>query len=85
MVANGDKVPCPGCCVAVIFNLQRYEFQANLHLLTLRGCDMVLGVDWLSTLGLILWDFIKLTMKFTPHTERFSYNGWYLLQLTWRW
>jgi hypothetical protein len=72
MVANGEKVPCPGCYVAVTFNLQRYEFQANLHLLTHGGCDMVLGVDWLSTLGPILWDFIKLTMKFTYHTSRGS-------------
>lgn len=68
MVANGEKVPCLGCCVAIIFSLQGQEFQANLHLLTLGGCDMVLGVDWLSTLGPILWDFIKLTMKFKHHT-----------------
>lgn len=30
---------------------------------------MVLGVDWLSTLGPILWDFIQLTMKFTHQNE----------------
>lgn len=30
---------------------------------------MVFGVDWLSTFGTILWDFIKLTMKFTHHTR----------------
>jgi hypothetical protein len=75
MVANGEKVPCPGCCVAVIFSLQGQEFQANLHLLTLGGCDMVLGVDWLSTLGPILWDFIKLTMKFKHHTREVTLEG----------
>jgi hypothetical protein len=75
MVANGETIPCPGCCVAVAFNLQGYVFQANLHLLTLGGCDMVLGVDWLSTLGPILWDFIKLTMKFTHQTQEVMLQG----------
>jgi hypothetical protein len=32
--------------------------------LTLGGCDIVLGVQWLSTLGPILWDFVKLHMEF---------------------
>lgn len=32
--------------------------------MTLGGCDNVLGVQWLSTLGLILWDFVKLHMEF---------------------
>jgi hypothetical protein len=75
MVANGEKVPCPGCCVAVTFNLQGHEFQANLHLLTLGGCDVVLGVDLLSTLGPILWDFIQLTMKFKHCTREVTLQG----------
>lgn len=64
MIANGDSIPCKGCCMAVSFHLQGMEFKANLHLLTLGGCDVVLGVDWLGTLSPILWDFINLTMKF---------------------
>jgi hypothetical protein len=27
------------------------------------GCDIVLGIEWLSTLGPILIDFKELTMK----------------------
>jgi hypothetical protein len=30
---------------------------------------MVLGVDWLSTLGPILWNFTELTMKFTQQNR----------------
>jgi hypothetical protein len=36
---------------------------------------MVLGVDWLSTLGPVLWDFIKLTMKFTHQTQEVMLQG----------
>jgi len=31
----------------------------------LAGCDIVLGVEWLRTLGLILWDFTHMTMQYT--------------------
>jgi hypothetical protein len=36
---------------------------------------MVLGVDWLSTLGPILWDFAKLTMKFQYHHKEVLLQG----------
>ena len=32
--------------------------------LPLGGCDIALGIQWLRTLGPILWDFEKLTMEF---------------------
>jgi hypothetical protein len=51
------------------------EFKANLHLLTLGGCDVVLGVDWLGTLSPILWDFISLTVKFKHHKQEMLLQG----------
>lgn len=39
-------------------------FVAEAMLIPLCGCDMVLGVQWLSTLGLVKWDFKKLKMEF---------------------
>lgn len=36
----------------------------DVLLIDLGGCDMVLGVQWLTTLGPIYWDFKELLMKF---------------------
>ena len=36
----------------------------DLNVLPLGGCDVVLGTQWLYTLGLIQWDFQHLTMEF---------------------
>ena len=37
----------------------------DFYLLPLRGCDAVLGAQWLQTLGPILWDFQQMWMQFT--------------------
>ena len=34
-------------------------------LIPLESCDMVLGVQWLSQLGTVKWNFKKLQMEFT--------------------
>ena len=52
-VADGAKFPCQGCCKAVLLKLQNCDVWVNLYLLTLGGCDVVLGVDWLRSLGTI--------------------------------
>jgi hypothetical protein len=57
MVTDGATLLCQGQCTAVSIFLQGCSFFATLHLLTLRGCDVVLGVDWLRCLRPILWDF----------------------------
>ncbi|KAJ0025076.1 hypothetical protein Pint_06874 [Pistacia integerrima] len=62
-IANGDNLPCHGCCKAIPIQLLGFQTKATLHLLTLGGY-LVLGVDWLRQLGPILWNFIDLTMQF---------------------
>ena len=42
--------------------IQGHQFFVDLNVLSLGGCDVVLGTQWLSTLGEISWD-LKL-MKF---------------------
>lgn len=37
--------------------LKGYTFGPNLYVLILGGCDKILGVQWLSILGFIQWDF----------------------------
>nr|XP_023885311.1 uncharacterized protein LOC111997457 [Quercus suber] len=62
-VANGNVVRTQGFCSSVPVCIQGVEFGVQFHVLTLGGCDAVLGTQWLSTLGIIQWDFQLLTMK----------------------
>lgn len=43
--------------------------------IALGNCDIVLGVQWLRTLGPITWDFEKLVMQFTLGQKRVTLNG----------
>lgn len=70
-VANGERLPCHGCCKAVTFALYHYDFMANLYSLTLGGCDIVLGVDWLWSLGIVQWNFVDLSMRFLVKGKQF--------------
>ena len=63
-VANGDVIKTQGVCRDVAIQVQGYTFMVQLHALPLGCCEVVLGTHWLSTLGVINWDFKLLTMEF---------------------
>jgi hypothetical protein len=53
-VANGEKLPCLGVFISTPFVIHNTTFSADLIVLPLAGFDMVLGTQWLATLGPIL-------------------------------
>lgn len=63
-VADGTILCSTAICKNLSWEMQGIMFSAEVRLLSLGGCDMVLGIQWLSTLGPILWDFRNLSMQF---------------------
>lgn len=63
-VADGTKIISDAICKQLKWNMQGEDFRADLKLLPLGGCDMVLGIQWLVELEPVLWDFKELTMEF---------------------
>jgi hypothetical protein len=63
-VANGDHVPCPGVYRGATFSINGEAFFGDFFALPLAGYDVVLGTQWLASLGPFLWDFGALTMSF---------------------
>lgn len=52
-----------------------HEFQANLRLLKLRRCDIVLGVDCLRIFSPILFDFYKIKLSFKKDGRMIELKG----------
>jgi hypothetical protein len=57
MVGNGSHLECTGHCPDVPINIQNNLFHISFYLLPIEGADMVLGMEWLRTLGPLAADF----------------------------
>jgi hypothetical protein len=74
-VANGDRIASPGRAMGQRVRIGEEAFDIDLYALPLGEYDMVLGVQWLGTLGPILWDFAKHTMAFKRGAKRVLWRG----------
>jgi len=63
-VANGERISCRGTIRRAEFFVDDELFTADLFVLPLTGDVIVLGTQWLATLGPILWDFSAHKMSF---------------------
>lgn len=64
MVANQEKIECVGQCQALTIIIQGYSITTDYYVLSVAACQLVLGVQWLETLGPIETDYKQLTMTF---------------------
>ncbi|KAJ8753628.1 hypothetical protein K2173_025619 [Erythroxylum novogranatense] len=74
-VASGEKLVSSGKCNQIQLNLQEVPVFLDLYVLPLEGYDVVLGTQWLRTLGPIIWDFSKLLMKFVMKGQEVILQG----------
>lgn len=58
-VGNGEKLSHKGVCVGLQLQVRGIEISQNFFLMTLGGTEVVLGMDWLASLGDIKANFKK--------------------------
>nr|GLL46158.1 uncharacterized protein LOC109154433 [Ipomoea trifida] len=63
-IGNGDTLGCQHVCPGVEVCMQGLTFAVHLHVLRIVGLDVVLGVQWLQSLGSVKHDYSKMTMEF---------------------
>jgi hypothetical protein len=63
-VANDDHVTSPGCCRDLSVLIGNEQFIIDCYGLSIDSYDMVLRVQWLESLGPVLWDFASWTIAF---------------------
>nr|GEV50805.1 transposon Ty3-G Gag-Pol polyprotein [Tanacetum cinerariifolium] len=64
VVANREKLVCTGRVRNLSLMVQGYVISTDFFVLPVVTCPIVLGVQWLKTLGPIEFDFNNLTMEF---------------------
>jgi hypothetical protein len=74
-VANGAIVNTKGEVKNLLVETQGHQFHIDFSLLELGGGGVVLGTQWLRTLGVISWDFEKLSMGFIHQGKQVWLQG----------
>ncbi|KAM2104973.1 hypothetical protein ACFX1R_015519 [Malus domestica] len=74
-IADGGSLTSTGCLANVSIRIQNYVDVLDFFALPLGGCDIVLGVQWLRTLGPVLWDFERMVMQFVVGNTTFSISS----------
>jgi hypothetical protein len=62
MISNGGSMKCGEHCENVHYQIGDYHLKSHIFAIDMGCCDIVLGADWIRTLGSILMDFKDLTM-----------------------
>jgi hypothetical protein len=75
MIANGDSMKCGGRCENVCLQIGDYHLKSHMFAIDMGSCDIVLGAEWLRTLGPILMDFKELTMQFDQEGQQYKFQG----------
>ncbi|XP_050916371.1 uncharacterized protein LOC127131495 [Lathyrus oleraceus] len=74
-VGNGERVEYQRICEGLRFKMQGVEFNQHFFLMELGGTDMVLGMDWLASLGNIEANFAELSLKWASEGQKHNIQG----------
>nr|XP_034886896.1 uncharacterized protein LOC118027607 [Populus alba] len=74
-VGNKEVIECTGRCFGLSLSLQGITIQADFFVLPVAACQVVLGVQWLETLGPIKTDYKKLWMSFKQDGKTHVLHG----------
>jgi hypothetical protein len=75
MIANGGSMKCGRLCENVHLQIGDYHLKSHMFSIDMGSYDIVLGADWLRTLGPILMDFQNLTMQFDQGCHQYKFQG----------
>ncbi|KAJ0744829.1 putative nucleotidyltransferase, Ribonuclease H [Helianthus annuus] len=64
MVANRERLTCMGQVRGLTLTVQGYTITTDYYVLPVAACQVVLGVQWLKTLGPVELDYQRLTLRF---------------------
>ncbi|XP_027157841.1 uncharacterized protein LOC113759461 [Coffea eugenioides] len=74
-VADGNKITTNRLCTGFTWKMQNQVFKTDAMVLPVESCELVLGVQWLSTLGDIKRNIKEMKMKFLNGKRRVVLRG----------
>eukprot|EP00256_Glycine_max_P065521 XP_025980116.1 uncharacterized protein K02A2.6-like [Glycine max] len=75
MVGNDQHLACNQWCEAVAVAIQGISFTIDMYVLPIVGANLVLGVQWLKSLGPVLTNYNSMLMKFFHEGQLVELHG----------
>ena len=75
MIADGGTIKSSGKCHNINMVMVEYLLNSPMIAIPMGGFDVVLGVQWLQSLGTVAFNFQKLFMKFSWEGKEYELNG----------
>ena len=74
-VAGEEKLQTEGLCRAVHIQCQGRDIITDFHILSIGGCQMVLGVDWLQTLDEMTFSYKNQSVRIVKGNNSWELQG----------
>jgi hypothetical protein len=75
MIANGGTINCLGKFHKIYITMGEYVMNSLMISIPMGGADIVLGVQWLQSLGTMDFNFQELFMKFSLEGKEIELRG----------
>lgn len=75
IVANGGTINCFGKCHNIKLTMGEYSFNIPMLSIPMGGVNVILGVQWLQSLGAIAFNFQELFLKFFSEGKEVELQG----------
>jgi hypothetical protein len=75
MVADGGTINCSGKCNNINLTMGEYVMNSPMIAIPMGGADVVLGIQWLQSLGTVAFNFQELFMKFLLEGKEIELRG----------
>jgi hypothetical protein len=57
MIADGGTINCSGKCNKINLTMGEYAMNSPMTTIPMGGADVVLGIQWLQSLGTVAFNF----------------------------
>jgi hypothetical protein len=75
MIADGGTINCSGKCESIKLNMGEYFLDIPMISIQMGGTDVVLGVQWLQSLGIMCLNFQYIFMRFSSNGKEIELRG----------
>nr|GEV70443.1 transposon Ty3-G Gag-Pol polyprotein [Tanacetum cinerariifolium] len=74
-IGSGETLLCENLCSRVKLDIQGLSMEVDLYVLSMKGSDIMLRIQWLQKLGKVTHEYLQQTMEFILGETQYTLQG----------